>query len=486
MASNFDKAQEAQKTCDDHERKELSFFCRTCKKFICITCGQTSHHGHVWDLISSIAKVRRSETPKLCRQIKSEKISACYEKLRTVEFIKRNQEEVRSKLEERRSIIINLVNRMIDEEKEKSYGLDAESKRQDFEKKLNYVEKMTTRLDSNIAAYNDFDLLEMEQAMIAALAEVESYNEDTTASTLASVPEEINEEIIRGLIGRLEENQTNAKNSKSVCEIKTIYTFKDCILTIASLSNSHAWVGDDRHVEIRLLQNFPSQIKDIHCREIERTDFIALTNGDFILTHYPDQVIRRITSSDKVSDIVSTKPLHPGWISKTQAGDILVSMRDDGDDYKLRPSSRRLVQRMTLTGKVLNTYEFQEDGVTRLFTWPVRMAENGNSDICVVNRTSSNTGDLFVLHIDGRVRATYRGQDGSKFNPADVACDSKGRILVLDFNKENCLHLLSPDGTFLRYLLSDMSDYPETMTLYKGSLWIGFQKGAVTVYKYSE
>ena len=86
MATSFYKAQEALKTCDDHESKELSFFCKTCKKFICITCGQTSHHGHIWDLISSIAKERRVETPKLCRKIKTEKLSACREKLRSVKI----------------------------------------------------------------------------------------------------------------------------------------------------------------------------------------------------------------------------------------------------------------------------------------------------------------------------------------------------------------------------------------------------------------
>ena len=159
---------------------------------------------------------------------------------------------------------------------------------------------------------------------------------------------------------------------------------------------------------------------------------------------------------------------------------------DDGDNYKLLPSSRRLVQRMTLTGKVLHTYEFREDGVPRLFTLPGKMAENGNSDICVINDTNVGTGELIVLHGDGPVRAKYRGQEDSEFSPADVACDCNRRIVVLDCNKEKCLHLLSPDGIFLRYLLSDMTDYPTRIALYQGSMWIGFDKGTVTVYKYSE
>ena len=149
------------------------------------------------------------------------------------------------------------------------------------------------------------------------------------------------------------------------------------------------------------------------------------------MTDYPDQAIRRVTSGGKVSDIVSTKPLHPGLISKTQEGGILVSLRDDGDPFKLQPSSRRLVQKIALTREILHTYEYQEDGVTRLFTVPGRTAENGNSDICVINRIGVNTGELIVLHGEGRMRATYRGQEeDSEFDPIYVACDCNRRIIV--------------------------------------------------------
>ena len=127
-----------------------------------------------------------------------------------------------------------------------------------------------------------------------------------------------------------------------------------------------------------------------------------------------------------------------------------------------------------------------QDGKSRLLTFPTRATENGNSDICIVNRTSDFTGELIVLHEDRRLRATYRGQVISEsFDPEDVACDSKRRIIVLDcINKS--LNLLGTDGTFLKYLLSDMFDYPYTIALYQDNLWIGFGEGAVKVYKYNK
>ena len=87
-----------------------------------------------------------------------------------------------------------------------------------------------------------------------------------------------------------------------------------------------------------------------------------------------------------------------------------------------------------------------------------------------------------MLHGDGRVRATYRKQD-SNFDPRDVASDSKKRIIVSDCTNRS-LHMLSPDGTFLRYLLSDMFDFPQVMVLHQDNMWVGFDKGAVKVYKY--
>ena len=143
------------------------------------------------------------------------------------------------------------------------------------------------------------------------------------------------------------------------------------------------------------------------------------------------------------------------------------------------------MQRITLTGKILHTYEFREDGTTRLFTLPGRMAENGNSDICAINRTSDFTGELIVLYADGRLRFTYRGQEGPKFDLRDVACDSERRIIVLECTKTTSLSLLSPNGTFLRFLLSDMFDYPYTLALYQNTLWIGFREGVVKVYTYT-
>ena len=491
MATSLYKAQEALKTCEEHPNEELSCFCKTCKKFICTTCAKTIHHGHEWDFIPLVAKKRRKETPILCRKIKQDNMPRCREKLRAVDGniadVEKASDEDVKRLEERRSGLIDAINQIIDEEKRKRTAIkerEIRKLREDGSQlwtKIEYLDKMTTSLDSNIGSYTDFDIIEMEIEMLNTLTELEAYDEGVPVTEVTFVPGEINRTVIAEMIGRIEETTVNVDASVTVEEVKTLKEFDKKIFNIAPISSNQAWVADNKSYLIKRLSLQNTETTSVTLPPHD--DFITLTNGDFIVTHYKDRVIRRVTSAGKVSDIVSTKPLHPSWISKTKTGDVLVSLQDDGDNYKLRPSSHRLVQRMTLTGKVLNTYEFREDGKTWLFTVPWRATENGNSDICVINRTSDNTGKLIVLHRDGRVRASYCGQD-SKFDPRDVACDSKKRIIVSDCTNK-CLHLLGPDGTFLRYLLSDMFDFPHVMALYQGNMWIGFDKGAVKVYKYN-
>ena len=246
--------------------------------------------------------------------------------------------------------------------------------------------------------------------MLAALVEVESYDVDTSC-TVEFVSGKINKDLIKDMIGRVEETATIIDDGANVIEMKTFTEFHSMINTITPKTDKLAWVGEIGSAEIKLMS---SQSKEIVSRGLAHTDFITLDNGDFIATGLGGQEIRRVTSAGKFSVIVNTKPLHPGFISETGMDDILVSLEDDGDRYKLKTSSRRLVQRMTMSGKVLHTYEFQEDGVTRFLTAPGRTTENGNSDVCVINRTSDDTGELIVLHRDGRVRTTYHGQDNSE------------------------------------------------------------------------
>ena len=492
MATNLNKAQEAMRTCDEHEHEELSCFCKMCEKFICMKCAKTEHHGHDWDFVSLMAKKRRKEMPILCRKIKKENMPRCREKLRVIDdnisAVEKASDDDVKKLEERRNAMISVINRIFDEKKRKREGCTMEESRKFKEQnhqlltKIEYLDKMTSSLDGNIRAYNDYDIIVMELDMLSVLREVESQDVDRSTSIVKFVPGEINEGELENMVGSIEETTKPSVDDTVIAEeIKSFKEFDDGICTIYPVSKTKAWISNvsDDNIKLLSLQNKETQsIKLPH-----HADFVTLSNDDFIVINSGGGVLLRVTLDGKVSDIVSTKPLYPTSISKTHTDDLLVTLRDAGNDYKLKPSSRRLVQRMALTGKILNTYEFREDGTTRLFTFPELTAENGNTDICVINETGDETGELIVLYRHGQVNFTYRGQD-SEFCPTAVACDSKTRIVVLDYYNGR-FDLLNPDGAFLRYLLSDKFEGVADIALHQDNLWIGFDDGAVKVYKYN-
>jgi hypothetical protein len=101
-----------------------------------------------------------------------------------------------------------------------------------------------------------------------------------------------------------------------------------------------------------------------------------------------------------------------------------------------------------------------------------------------VNQTSDDTANLVILSSSGCVKSVYHGQNLKKFFPSDVACDSRCNILVADlFNHR--IHLLSPDGEFLKYLLTEDEVYaPFALSLYGSTLWVGGCDGAVKLFHY--
>ena len=480
--ASFYKAQEALKTCDEHAHKELSLFCETCKVFICILCAKSNHQSHNWNLIASIAEERRKETPKLCRKIKQGNLSKWLENSRGIDnIVERDRMEDRQKLEDKRVALINMINHIVDEQKQERDELarDLIKTTTEWQRKIKYLEKMTTSLDINIAAYNDFDIIEMEQEMLKVVTEVESYDVNRALSAVKFIQGDVDKGLIEEMIGKFENAMAIDEN-----EMETLKEFapSGIIKSIVPISDTTAWVGDYNSNVIKLLSCDDVTTNQRHVTLDHYGDFITFGHNDFIVA-YQNHEIRRVTSAGRETIIVNTKPLYPTWISNTRTDDILVTMKDGGKDYILQPSSRRMVQRITPSGEVLRTYEFKGDDVTRLFTYPYRTAENRNSDICVINLVNSCKGKLIVLHGDGRLRFSYRGQEGSGFRPSDVACDSKGRIIISDCTN-NYLRLLNMEGTFLKDLMPDDIIHPETIAIYGRNLWVGFRDGIVKLYKY--
>lgn len=99
--------------------------------------------------------------------------------------------------------------------------------------------------------------------------------------------------------------------------------------------------------------------------------------------------------------------------------------------------------------------------------------------------TSNSTSELVILSSSGSLKYVYRGQKmRKKFNASDVAYDSYCNIIICDIS-DSKIHLLSPDGKFLKYLLTENEvTHPWSIFLYRYTLWVGDKHGLVKVLQY--
>ncbi|KAK3083237.1 hypothetical protein FSP39_017492 [Pinctada imbricata] len=485
MATSLYKAQFALKICENHDKKELHAYCKTCDKKVCTTCIKEEHSSHDWETITDILREKKHSLPEECKEIRAKKLPGLKKDLHRLE---RKIQEEDTRFEQNKSVLngsrqryIDGINKLFDDridvcqQKSEAAKQIYKDKRVVLKQKVEYLDMVTTALDKDINTLPDHDILDMEKEMRGELEKALSYSDDKYTCTTVFVPGQMNMKVLENMIGEI--------HSVSVEEMNEIDRYSNVITSIKPVSDTNIWVKvyDDSHM--KLLDGAGEELKVM---KTPGYDLITSRGGDIVLSDVEKRSISVLTQDEKTISTFDTKPLYPTFISKTENDDILVTLRDDGDSYNLVPTSRRIVQRMTLTGKVLHTYEFREDGKTRLFTLPSKTAENKNKDVCVINRLSGDNGELVVLHKDGRVKFTYRGDglESEKFSPGDVECDVKCRILLTEYYSR-AIHMLSSEGMYLCKLCQYEQLVPTVISIYGDNIWCGFLDGKVKVYKYS-
>ncbi|KAK3101269.1 hypothetical protein FSP39_002259, partial [Pinctada imbricata] len=477
-------AQFALRLCVDHDKKELIGYCKTCDKKICSSCIKEEHHQHDWETITDILREKKHSLPEECKEIRAKQLPGLKRELcrfdKKIEEEDARFEQNKTTLNGSRQSYINKINQLFDgrmdecRQKSESAKQIYKDKREALKQKEEYLETMTTALDKDINTLPDHDILDMDREMRDELEKAFSYSADKYACTTVFLPGQMDVQVLENMVGEI--------HSVSVEEMDDIVGYSNVICSVEPVSDTNAWIRVDKDQYAKFIDIASEESKSIKtsCR-----DLVISRGGYFVLTSKVRHDISVLTKAEDTIRTIITNPLNPSWISKTENDDILVTLRDEGDEYNLVHTSRRLVQRMTLTGEVLHTYEFREDGKTRLFLLPARTAENKNRNVCVVNWLSKDTGELVVLDEDGRVKFTYRGDElkSDKFHPKDIECDDKCRIMLTEYYSR-AIHMLSAEGMYLCKLCQYEQLHPWTISIYGHTLWCGFMEGRVKVLKY--
>ncbi|XP_062602919.1 uncharacterized protein LOC134264673 [Saccostrea cucullata] len=441
--------QEHIEMCKAHDLP-IDVICEDCDEFICGKCAKTDHKEHEWSTISTAASQRRRGLLKLLKKIKEENLPWIEEKLEKVsnritenkelcdaevKKLQKHVDEIMARLTEIRK---NNERRLTENLVEKNKKLNEVKYKLDKRKKE--IEEMVKFMEDNNSTMSDYGFLENHRELSKRLTGQDVYFNNFNYS-VRYVKGEISDEVMKNMIGK-----TQDLNNISLTETNSFKYGDEIIAVLRALCEDQCYIGD---------------IKSPYIEQVNK-------NGS-------------------VSTVVGTDPLLPLGICQSVDGGLLVTLRDEeSDDYKLESNSRRLMRHITVTGELIHEYEYQEDGQTRLFTYPYRVTQNGNRDICAVNLTGGSTGDVMIMSPSGRMRSVYRGQNLTKnFNPNDVECDSLCNILVTDYYSRQ-MYLLSLDGEFLKFLLQENEvNRPVRLSLYKSTLWVGYYEGLVKVFQYT-
>ncbi|XP_062602212.1 uncharacterized protein LOC134263865 [Saccostrea cucullata] len=474
--------------CDTHDLP-IDVICEDCAEFICGNCAKSNHRDHNWKTLTTAATQRRRGMLKFLRKIKEEDLPGIDEKNEKVKKqitenkalcdsetkkLQKHVDEIMARLTEIKKCHEKILRDNLVKKNEQLNHVKSE-----LEKKKRGIVDTVEFMEKNNNTMSDYSLIDNHIELTKMLSELEVHMTNCEHS-VRFTRGEINDNLLESMIGKtwsLDDAVLMQKNSFQHGEnvIYSMETFREDQCYIHAYQSKYIEkVNQQGTKELKL--NFISG------------DMCVTDNGDVYFTDPSNNTISCLSPSGSVSTVVNTDPigLGPLGICQSVDGGLLVTLIDlKSDQIKLESHSRRLVRHITVTGDVIHEYEYQEDGQTRMFTWPRRVTQNSNSDICVVNRTSNTTGELVIMSPSGHIKTVYRGQNLTKnFLPTDLVCDSLCNILVTDLNNKR-IHLLSAEGEFLKFLLTENEvNQPFSLSLHKSTLWVGYHTGLVKVFQY--
>lgn len=299
-------------------------------------------------------------------------------------------------------------------------------------------------------------------------------------------PTEISLGDLSAVINEVQVNSLDKRLEPSVAEIHCFKHGTEPILAINAFCDEFTWFHCNNSKFTERMNDQGKVTKQIYIGGWT-SSFVVLNSGDMVYTEFEGCTMQKVYKTGKVEEFWTTKPLMPLGVGLALDGGLLVCLVDK-DCYDVGDDSMRMVQHLTEEGQLTETYEYAEDKETRLFNFPYRVAENFNTDICVVDRQSKDVVIIKVVSFDRRLKFMYHGNTNTKdrFHPSGIVCDSYCRIIITDFNN-HCIHVLSEEGAFLKFLTTDNDGlkYPYCLSLYDDSrLWVGCKDGVIRVYDY--
>ena len=483
--------------CVKH-REEIDLYCRSCKTPTCTECLKTDHNGHDVDTVRKFSRKIKARSLDLHAELEM-KINRTRSKnqrhLRNVKsrnnvLLQRNLDSAEKKRAELHQTVDELIKSQVNAIKSHSKKLEEEIWKEEemlHQDDSELDEKMENFTTSKLTGL-DLILYHKELNTKVATQRILDLHDQTIRQVFEEG--EVDRESIQKMIG-----QTKNVNESS-SEVKTIASFQEedrLAYTICPVSQTEAWVTYKCGEEFTLLRRDGRHINSINKDENLKLNSFILQNDAFLSCATDDRVILKTDISGKWCTWKCTAPLHARFIGEGLYGNVLLSRvgeleeeDDEAPGTQANPITR-MVQMLTPSGDVLCTYG-NEKGTTSVLTRPGYVAQNYNSDVCVVNwfkvAKDKARGNICVFFEDGQLKFVYKG-NGGELIPRGICYDLLCNILCANYF-DSTIHVVSNEGAFLRYLLTRDTCVPNpyTLALHRGVLWLGSKEGKVNTYRY--
>nr|XP_022336027.1 uncharacterized protein LOC111132502 [Crassostrea virginica] len=474
--------------CEKHDLMPIDVTCEDCEEFICSKCAKEDHKDHNWDTITTAATIRTRGLLKAMTKIEEKDIQQIDEHIQKasqqMEENKKRYESQVLKLQKHYDAMVEMLDK-IKRKHEKILRDGLERKNADVSKAKSSLEEKKKKVLQRVksmkekgSTMTDVILIKTHRELTKLMSTEVDYKQ-MSDFLLRHEGGDINEAMLESMMG-----QTFDAEQITVTETDSFQWGEKPICVLEATNEGRCLLSNTEFQNVVQYSKSGKKEKEV---SVGVLGVCVTDNNDVYVSDVMNRSISRLSPSGSVSPVFSTAPLAPVGICQTKDGGLLVSLTDtETDDYEPSSDSRRLVRHVTLNSDVIREYEYQKDGQTRLFTMPKKVTQNGNTDICVINTTSETTGELLILSFSGSLKSVYPKQEHRhNFFLTDVVCDSYCNIIVSEALKIS-VHLLSSDGEFMRYLLTENQvNRPYAMSLKKSTLWVGDCHGCVKVFHYN-
>ncbi|XP_062572073.1 uncharacterized protein LOC134234033 [Saccostrea cucullata] len=496
------------KMCVVHSYKAYEACCEDCQVPVCIACIQEVHGKHTIGKLKDLYERQKAESEheltKMKGQYKSEIIQRIKYFKNGEREIKTSHKNIREKMKKQAQDFIDHISAILTE------ALD-ESTRDEREK---LMEISQYRAEAEIFEQNLEQLIEKfetltESSHPADLILYRKQNPDTFKRF--KFPFKINLTLPSYTIGHINKTQNEHQFGKFIRGHISHLTLWDDSLQAKYLTGFERVKPSTKKVSGRSLKisetkTQKGELYHVSCRD-DRSAFVSgqgpgiqlidrsgteldkistdwepaglavMKDGSLIYSDYDNKIIYKVSLKKQKKIFINTD-YGPTGLCCTKSGDILVCM------HEILFS----VVKYNSSGRKIQEFETDQNG-RRLFHGPWSVCENINDDICLSDFSIFNR--VVVLTKSGNFRFTYDGNVlkqklKDRFNPRSLATDSLGHILIAD-NVNNAIHLISQDGDFLSYILTedDGISLPHGISVdTNDNLWMVEENACVKVYQY--